>query len=140
MHLVSCRVIRYCGEEFPPRLEIGLRDIAGDEHLIDEKLPVLGVEIAADEPLPPRIWIEVETVGVSDEGVRIRLAHAVESLDGQNEFVVLRASVLPETPCASGELPLTVAEVKRFVAPYYLKGWDRFGRRRCRITGEPQRG
>jgi len=90
---VKAEIIALLNDAFPGFVRVRLVDRHNREWLIDEKLPVLGADLAVENgSLPQDIWLEAVELSThtgrpGDEPyLLVSLAHGVEAVDGQRTF------------------------------------------------------
>ena len=72
-----------------------LKDCDGNEHVLADKMPVIGLDFNEITKLPLEKWIGVEIV--NDHGNKVEITtekpYGIETQDGETHFVVFRENI-----------------------------------------------
>ena len=86
--------IRWESDEFPGWIEVAIRDAAGHEHHVIEKVPVITLlNIRADSQFPIELWLDAEAETASGDDVTVTLPHLMETTDGKTRLTLSAADV-----------------------------------------------
>ena len=92
---VRATAVRWSSTDFPGWMEVIIGDAAGRAHKIEDKAPVLGMNLglALDDPLAGELWLDAVVGDEVDALVSVTIAHDVETADGTRTLTVPATNV-----------------------------------------------
>ena len=94
--VVECKVIvieAFDLDSQPGWCKAVLKDAKGKEHILTDKLPVMGLELDEIPKLPLEKYIRAEVINNLKESVEIRTEDGIDDQDGKNRFIVPKSVI-----------------------------------------------